>query len=53
MTVQAMNKTKIVKKRKLKVRRFQSDRVQKVKVASTCHDSFSQTGESLRVLITE
>ena len=32
MTVQAMNKTKIVKKRKLKVRRFQSDRVQKVKV---------------------
>ena len=32
MTVQALNKTKIVKKRKLKVRRFQSDRVQKVKV---------------------
>ena len=32
MTVKALNKMKIVKKRKLKVRRFQSDRVQKVKV---------------------
>ena len=32
MTVHALNKRKIVKKRKLKVRRFQSDRNLKVKV---------------------
>ena len=32
MTVHSLNKIKIVKKRKLKVRRFQSDRVSKVKV---------------------
>ncbi|MDR3735272.1 MAG: hypothetical protein P4L10_07025 [Acidobacteriaceae bacterium] len=34
MTVKGINKLKIVKKRMLKVRRFQSDRVQKVKVHS-------------------
>ena len=32
MTVQSINKLKIIKKRKLKVRRFQSDRNEKVKV---------------------
>ena len=32
MTLKGLNKIKIVKKRSLKVRRFQSDRVQKVKV---------------------
>ena len=32
MPLKPLNKTKIVKKRMLKVRRFQSDRVQKVKV---------------------
>lgn len=37
MTLKGLNKIKIVKKRKLKVRRFQSDRVQKVKVAWESH----------------
>ena len=34
MTVHSLNKIQIVKKRTLKVRRFQSDRVSKVKVES-------------------
>ena len=38
MSVKALNKRKIVKKRMLKVRRFQSDRVQKVKVTFVWHN---------------
>ena len=52
MTVKALNKTKIVKKRMLKVRRFQSDRVQKVKVLLFPANTRSQAGGSPRVSIT-
>ena len=52
MTVHAMNKIKIIKKRKLKVRRFQSDRNPKVKVKNK-KAFVSQAGGNQEVLITE
>ena len=52
MTVHAINRMKIVKKRKLKVRRFQSDRNPKVKVYKYLAFD-SQAGGNQEVLITE